>query len=447
MKRAELSSRTSLASLGYYATDSDKAVNAQQLTQQKLAASNAALAYAKSKGVDIFTDPTMSEERVKNLELQQQVQQMNTFATPEARYKQRMSEVEYNQKMSQYGIQGNTTSPYNAQLMSTTNLEAAQEKVKALKQLLDDMKAADPFANQTEEFKKYNLELQEATKNAKELADAYSTKMKQGMYDVTDELLLQGKKIQDIWGNLWKQLANDALKALMGVKNDSPGLLAQAIGGLQGGKKSSNTTLVSTGIDLLGTAVGKLGTLDKPKSSSSFDFTSKNLLDILANNNKSTTPVTQQKSSGTNWSSILGSLSGLFHANGGVVDSPSVAGEDGKEVIIPVEKNLGNSRSLLNYAAGKLGVTSGELTANFSNKNIAQQATQVAQQSTLSMKETNGLLGAQNKILFTMLGNMGNTQGQQQSPQAVVLNNQQSDDSLYSQIQRMTAHGYDFSSK
>jgi hypothetical protein len=421
-------------------------VNAQQLTQQKLAASNAALTYAKSKGVDVFTDPTMSEERVKNLELQQQVQQMNTFATPEAAYKQRMSEIEYNQKMSQYGIQGNTTSPYNAQLISINNLEAAQEKVKALKQLLDNMKAADPFASQTEEFKKYNLELQEAIKNAKELADTYSTKMKQGMYDVTDELLLQGKKIQDIWSNLWKQLANDALKALMGIKNDSPGLLAQAIGGLQGGKKSSNTTLVSTGIDLLGTAVGKLGTLDKSNSSSSFDFTSKNLLDILANNNK-TPQIQQQKSSGTNWGSILGSLSGLFHANGGVVDSPSIAGEDGKEVIIPVEKNLGNSRSLLNYAAGKLGVTSGELTANFSNKNIAQQATQVAQQSTLSMKETNGLLGAQNKILFTMLGNMGNTQGQQQSPQAVILNNQQTDDSLYSQIQRMTAHGYDFSSK
>ena len=67
VKQAELSNRTSLASLGYYATDTDKAVAAQQLTKQKLAASNAAIEYAKKRSIDIFTDKEMSEERVKNL--------------------------------------------------------------------------------------------------------------------------------------------------------------------------------------------------------------------------------------------------------------------------------------------------------------------------------------------------------------------------------------------
>lgn len=423
VKRAELSNRTSLASLGYYATDSDKAVAAQQLTQQKLAASNAALAYAKSKGVDIFTDPIMSEERVKNLELQQQMQQQNTFATPEAKYKQRMAEVEYQQKLSQYGIQGNATSPYNAQVKYFSNLEAAEEKVKSLKTLLKEMQASDPFASQTEEFKKYNLELLEATKNAKELADTYSTKMKQGVYDVTNELLLQGKSIQDIWKNLWKQLAEDALKNLMRIKNDSPGLLSQALGIYGGASKSSTSaTNVESGLNLLATAATKLGSIgSSAKSSGNYSFNWGGMSSLLdkgvsgaysgASANNTTQQSSSSKSSGTAWGSILGSLVGLFHAKGGVVDSPAIAGEDGEEVIIPVEKNKGNSANLLSYAASKLGQKSSGVTADFSSKDIAKTAMNVSVNSATNMAKTNGILATQNQILTTMLNNMGQQQG------------------------------------
>ena len=129
----------------------------------------------------------------------------------------------------------------NTQAKYLSNLDAANEKVKALKDLLNDMRnSGDPFVEQTEEFKKYNLELKEAQKNAKELAETYTTQMRQGVYDVTNELLLQGKKISDIWGNLWKQSANDALKALLRIKNESPGILAQALGifgGAKGGQQ------------------------------------------------------------------------------------------------------------------------------------------------------------------------------------------------------------------
>ena len=164
--------------LGYYATDTDKAIAEQVATQQKLAASNAALEYAKKHGVNIFTDKEMSEERVKNLELQAQVEQQNTFGTPEARYKQRLAEIEYQQKLSQAQIDGDQTSPMNTQAKLLSNIDAAKEKVKALTDLLKEMQAIDPFANQTEEFKKYNLELKEAQKNAKELAETYTTQMR-----------------------------------------------------------------------------------------------------------------------------------------------------------------------------------------------------------------------------------------------------------------------------
>lgn len=429
VKQAELSSRASIAALGYYATDSDKAIAAQKLTQEKLAASNAALAYAKSKGIDVMTDPTMAEERVKNLELRQQLQQEQTFATPEAAYKQRLAEIEYNQKMSQYGLSGDLTSPYNTQAKFISNLEAAQEKVKALEKLLKDMKANDTFADQTENFKKYNLELKEAQKNAKELAETYTTKMRQGVYDVTNELILQGKKIEDIWGDLWKQLANDALKALMRIPNESPGLLAQALG-IFGGAKGGTQSNSSGYSGLLSSTANAWGTGSSYKSQASDYDTSKwnqygNFLGSLmvdkgtsggysGSTQQSSSFKPQQKSSGgTAWGSILGSLVGLFHASGGVVDSPAIAGEDGEEVIIPVEKNKGNSANLLSYAAGKLGQKSSGVTADFSSKDIAKTAMNVSVSSATNMAKTNGILATQNQILTTMLNQMGQQQGQQ----------------------------------
>ncbi len=430
-KLADQSKRSHLSILGYYATDTDKAIAEQVATQQKLAASNAALEYAKKHGINIFTDPTMSEERVKNLELQAQVEQQNTFGTPEARYKQRLAEIEYQQKLSQVEIEGDQTSPMNTQAKLLSNIDAAKEKVKALTDLLKEMQAKDPFANQTEEFKKYNLELKEAQKNAKELAETYTTQMRQGVYDVTNELLLQGKKISDIWGDLWKQLANDALKALLRIKNDSPGILAQALG-IFGGAKSAQQKQKANSwspyADLLGVTANTWGTGSSyktpTKAAESLDTSKWNALANIAgtvdrgtkgefSGSKATEKVKDTKASGgIAWGSILGSLVGLFHANGGIVDTPSIAGEDGEEVIIPTQKNTQNSKNLLRYAAGKLGVSSGELTADFSSKDIAKTAMNISVSSATNMAKTNEILATQNQILTTMLNNMSQQQGQ-----------------------------------
>lgn len=461
-KLADHAKRSHLSTLGYYATDTDKAIAEQVATQQKLAASNAALEYAKKHGINIFTDQTMSEERVKNLELQAQVEQQSTFGTPEARYKQRLAEIEYQQKLSQAQIEGDQTSPMNTQAKLLSNIDAAKGKVKALTDLLKEMQARDPFANQTEEFKKYNLELKEAQKNAKELAETYSTKMRQGVYDVTNELLLQGKKISDIWGDLWKQLANDALKALMRIKNDSPGLLAQALGafgGAKGAQQKQKANSWSDYANVIGVTANTWGTgssykaptkaaednaktlataeaLGKEiqktnKKSSGFDTSQWNALAKMTSafpsaaergasgvysgdyNTKNTAAAAAPKQSGgIAWGSILGSLAGLFHAKGGVVDTPSIAGEDGEEVIIPTQKNTQNSKSLLGYAAGKLGVSSGGLTADFSSKDIAKTAMNISVSSATNMAKTNAILATQNQILTTMLNNMGQQQGQ-----------------------------------
>ena len=65
--------------------------------------------------------------------------------------------------MSQALIEGDQTSPMNTQAKLLSNIDAAKEKVKALTALLNDMKhSGDPFVEQTEQFKKYNVELKEA---------------------------------------------------------------------------------------------------------------------------------------------------------------------------------------------------------------------------------------------------------------------------------------------
>ena len=44
-------------------------------------------------------------------------------------------------------------------------------------------------------------------------------KIRDGLYDITNELLLQGKSWHDIWNTLWNDLAQEALRALMGVED------------------------------------------------------------------------------------------------------------------------------------------------------------------------------------------------------------------------------------
>ena len=269
------------------------------------------------------------------------------------------------------------------------------------------------------------------------------------------------KKISDIWGDLWKQLANDALKALMRVKNNSPGLLAQALGAFGGGKhgqKGKKANSWSDYANVVGVTANTWGTgksyknptkagednaktlaaaeaigkeIKKTnKKSSGFDTSQWNAFTKMTSafpsaaergasgvysgkyDTQNTAAAAPKQHGGIAWGSLLGSIAGLFHANGGVVDTPSIAGEDGEEVIIPTQKNTQNSKSLLGYAAGKLGVSSDGLTADFSSKDMAKTAMNISVSSATNMAKTNEILATQNQILTTMLNNMGQQQGQ-----------------------------------
>ena len=141
----------------------------------------------------------------------------------------------------------------------------------------------------------------------------------------------------------------------------------------------------------------------------------------------------------TNW---LGLASGVakFFANGGETDGPSVAGENGKEVVIPVEKNTQNSGALLSYAASRLGA----VTPYLKNPAVTKQSTvnvqvQQNQDHIEAIERTNHLMTQQNQILSYMVNNpaKGNT-----VTQPIVMQSQMSDDQLYSQLNRMKSGGY-----
>lgn len=79
---------------------------------------------------------------------------------------------------------------------------------------------------------------EESNKKIEELEYKQTQKIREGLHNVVQELLLEGKSWKDIWKQLWTDLANEALRALMGIQDGSQsvlGALAANLGGLDSG--------------------------------------------------------------------------------------------------------------------------------------------------------------------------------------------------------------------
>jgi hypothetical protein len=167
-------------------------------------------------------------------------------------------------------------------------------------------------------------------------------KIQEGTESMVSQVLLHGDKLRNLWKSLWEGMAEDALKSLMGIQNSSPGIISQLLG--LGGTKGVASSGGVSGGSLLGGLWG----------------------------------------SGSSYSSPV------KFASGGVTNGTSIAGEDGKEVVIPIEKNTGNSSALVQYAAGKLGT---QVAPSFNNQKLNQQAISV----NVNNGQTNALLSEQNE--------------------------------------------------
>lgn len=218
--------------------------------------------------------------------------------------------------------------------------------------------------NDTAEIQKNTLAIQknesQRVASEKKIADIKkqtTQDIKKWEADSFIDMAQNGKKFKDIMKEVWNGIARDAIYALLGVENQSKSIGTKIFSGKGG--KSSGGAVAPTGKKGVGKA-----------------------------------------------------------ATGGVVNTPTIAGEDGEEVVIPVEKNKDNSKNLLQYASNKLGTnvgsSGGTYVPTFKNQTLATQpvvnvSVQKDNESIAHLKESNALMTAMLNHMINTAGNSGNT--------------------------------------
>jgi hypothetical protein len=467
-KQAELTKRETLASYGINVTSAQKDNAELTNLEANVAIAQVGLGRAKeyNLGADAIREAALAVKEAQNARDKLQKQQI-----PEDAYAKAKSDIDYSKGIYEASEPRVPTISQNADI-AAQEIKYAQENIDALyKKIMDLYELSGGI--ETDAIKKAKSALAQAWKDLDTLRTAYDEKLRESEYDLADDLLLKGNKIHSILKKLIDGIAEDALKAAMHVKNVnlSAGSILIGVGEPS---KSSNFFGISSTLAALATKNtngaqilngASIGDLNKDKgsvtSTGNYDVASgelaklakltdsignlsskdtQNLVNGAGNGTKSTTGTgASTASSGTNILGLVGSVLSLFHANGGVVNTPSIAGEDGEEVIVPVEKNTGNSDNLLNYAAKKLG-TSTAVTASVSPKTMETAQSVSTNREHLDKLDTQiTLMQQQNTMLLHMINNGtgGSTAG---IAQPIIVSNQQSDADLASQITKLQAN-------
>lgn len=130
------------------------------------------------------------------------------------------------------------------------NLEAEKSKLKErIKQyqeaeqdlLIKIQQGKEQFIQEAEQLRNKRLQIVEETKaKIAQLEYEKNLDIRQGLYDVTQQFLIQGNTLRDIWNNLWKDLAREALQKLFRIQAQ-----ASILGSLFGWSTKSVTSTVS----------------------------------------------------------------------------------------------------------------------------------------------------------------------------------------------------------
>lgn len=75
------------------------------------------------------------------------------------------------------------------------------------------------------DIRKAGLELKKFEAQIKKTGNSLNKNIKQQTHDVFHGLIFEGKKLKDVWKDLWKQLAEDALKMIFKIQDGNGGLL------------------------------------------------------------------------------------------------------------------------------------------------------------------------------------------------------------------------------
>lgn len=97
-------------------------------------------------------------------------------------------------------------------------------KVKKYHDMVAAFKRGDSEYTEAD-IRKAGLELKKLESQIKKTGNALNKNIKQQTHDVFHGLIFEGKKFKDVWKDLWKQLAEDALKMIFKIQDGNGGLL------------------------------------------------------------------------------------------------------------------------------------------------------------------------------------------------------------------------------
>ncbi|WP_371380744.1 hypothetical protein [Sporomusa aerivorans] len=234
------------------------------------------------------------------------------------------------------------------------------EKTEKLKILTDALAAAQnentaALQNNTDKQNENNSAKAKSEEKQKELAKQASQNIRKLWADSFIDMAQNGSSFKDVMKKIWNDIQKDAIYALFKVKHEAS-TASQMFGKGKSGGTSSGSTLPPV----------------PPKSGKSG----------------------------------IGKA-----ANGGVLTTPTIAGEAGEEVAIPVENNTQNSKKLLDYASNKLGYYPGRNTyvPYFKDSSLATQPVVNVQMQ----QQQNHIdeLQRQTQVLTAMLNHLMNNPG------------------------------------
>jgi hypothetical protein len=254
--------------------------------------------------------------------------------------------------------------------------KSAEELVEATR-FLEAARRGDTRAIQanTDAQRENQVKQQQSLEKQTELSQSASQKVKTFWADSFLDIAQRGKDFKDIMKDLWFQIQKDAVYSMLGIKNQGTSVASTMLGK---GKKNAGTVAPTSGKKGIGKA-----------------------------------------------------------ARGGILRTPTIAGEAGEEVAIPVENNTENSKKLLDYASNKLGyypgATGDTYVPYFKNETLATQPVvnvQVAQQQNHIQE-----LEKQTQVMSAMLNHMMSNQVQSGGG-ITVISTQMSDQQILEAINR-----------
>jgi len=337
----------------------------------------------------------VNQRKSEDLDRQQKLGNAGKPKDAEAKYQDELKYAQLHREVEQSNLD-NTTAEY--------------EKAKlAWKETLDSNNAEDRERArvamdilQTQKDKEV-LIIAESDKKIKALSDDKFKTLKDDLYDFTESLLIEGNKWNDVVKGLIKTMAQEALKSIVSGKPvEGNGLLSQLMGLIPTGKSAAKASVGNAGIST--------ATMAKAATSNSI----------------------------IDWFKLVP------NADGGVYDKPTPAliGETGdKEAVInlgKLQKGDARQQGLLRYANAHSGT---QVTASVKASTVAKaesmsQASSVSREHISELQKSNAIQSKQLQVM-SFIAQQNANGGKGQTMQPIVMQQAQSDEQMYAQLQRI----------